>query len=270
MTRVIVTRPAPEAQRWVGELAAQGLDAQCLPLIEIKPTGQTAELSLAWQQLASYLAVMFVSGNAASYFFAAKDGAAAVFGSQPAGKPRAWATGPGTARALLRAGVAPHCVDAPGADAAQFDSEALWHQVASQVHPGARVLIVRGADAAQSDSAGQGSGRDWFAQQVAAAGAEADFVASYQRRAPDFDAAEQALARQAARDGSVWLFSSVQALANLKDVLPGQSWAGARALATHPRIAQAARAAGFGVVFESRPTLADVVAALAAGDKTLK
>ncbi|MGE3348297.1 MAG: uroporphyrinogen-III synthase, partial [Ramlibacter sp.] len=36
----------------------------------------------------------------------------------------------------------------------------------------------------------------------------------------------------------------------------------ARAVATHPRIAQAAREAGFGVVCESRPALADVVASI--------
>ena len=266
MPRVIVTRPASEAQPWVNELAAQGFDAQCLALIEIKPSGQTDDLAQAWQQLPTYLAVMFVSGNAVSHFFAAKNAAAAAFGGQPQGRPRAWATGPGTARALLRAGVAPHCVDAPAPDAGQFDSEALWAQVASQVVAGARVLIVRGADAADND--GAGSGREWFAQQVAAAGGQAEFVVSYERRAPTLEASAQALAKQSASDGSVWLFSSAQALANLNAVLPGQNWAAARALATHPRIAQAARAAGFGVVFESRPTLADVAAALGQHFKT--
>ena len=270
MTRVIVTRPAPEAQRWVRELTAQGFDAQCLPLIEIKPSGQTAELERAWQQLAAYAAVMFVSGNAATCFFASAGALASAFGALPGDKPRAWATGPGTARALLRAGVAPHCLDAPAADAGQFDSEALWRQVAAQVGAGARVLIVRGADVADSDSesAAQGSGRDWFARQVAAAGGQVDWVVSYQRHAPTLDVSAQALAKQAASDGSVWLFSSAQALANLRAVLPGQSWAGARALATHPRIAQAARAAGFAVVFESRPTLADVTVALGQHFKT--
>jgi uroporphyrinogen-III synthase len=56
--------------------------------------------------------------------------------------------------------------------------------------------------------------------------------------------------------------SSSEALANLRATLPGQSFAGAWALATHPRIAQAAKDAGFGQVLETRPTLNDVVAAL--------
>lgn len=262
MTRVIVTRPEREAQRWVRDLAALGFDAQALPLIEIAPSAEPAELSRAWQQLDSYLALMFVSGNAATYFFAAAGAQPAAFAALSSGKTRAWATGPGTARALLRAGVAPERLDAPAADAGQFDSEALWRQVASQVHAGARVLIVRGADAAQGALSAQGTGREWFANQVAAAGAQADFVAAYERRAPQLGVAQRELAQQAARDGSVWLFSSAQAVANLNASLPGQDWATACALATHPRIAQAVRETGFGVVFESRPTLPDVVAAI--------
>ena len=53
-----------------------------------------------------------------------------------------------------------------------------------------------------------------------------------------------------------------QAVRALRAALPGQSWAQARALATHPRIAAAARKAGFGLVCESRPTLPDVLASL--------
>ena len=85
---------------------------------------------------------------------------------------------------------------------------------------------------------------------------------SYQRCTPEFSPHQDQLARQAATDGSVWLFSSTEAVANLSAWLPDQSWAQARALATHPRIVAAAKKAGFGVVGESRPTLPDVVASL--------
>ena len=67
---------------------------------------------------------------------------------------------------------------------------------------------------------------------------------------------------QAASDGSLWLFSSAQALANLVVRMPGQDWGRARAVATHPRIAQAARDAGFSVVSESRPDMDDLVASI--------
>lgn len=251
--RVIVTRPQREAQDWVQALRQAGHEALALPLISIAPAPDAAALQQAWRQLGGYLGLMFVSANAVDGFFAAR----------PADAPwpaQAWATGPGTVNALLRAGVPASQITAPPADAAQFDSEALWQQVAGRINPGVGVLIVRGADAAEGSS--QGAGRDWFARQVAAAGGTVDFVASYQRCRPQLDAAQLQLARAAAGDGSVWLFSSSEAVHNLQASLPQQDWGAARAVATHARIAQAARAAGFAVVHESRPALADVRASI--------
>jgi uroporphyrinogen-III synthase len=260
--RVIVTRPQREAQRWVLDLSAPGRDAVALPLIQVGPLDNTAGLAQVWQHLADYVGVMFVSSNAVEHFFASKPPLAREFSAASAVHPRAWATGPGTVRALLREGVVSDRLDAPPPDATQFDSEALWQLVGGQVQAGDRVLIVRGGDPAGSGSGSPGTGREWFADQVARAGARAEFVLAYQRCMPQFSSAERQLARTAATDGSVWLFSSGQAVANLSACLPGQSWSGARAIATHPRIAGAAKKAGFGFVCESRPTLADVVASL--------
>lgn len=260
--RLIVTRPRGDAQRWVHDLAALGQAAVALPLIGIEPVADPRPVHAAWQQLADYVGVMFVSGNAADYFFALKPPLAPEFSAQSAIKTRAWATGPGTTRALLRAGVAPQRLDAPDQNSGQFDSENLWLRVRDQVHAGDRVLIVRGGDGAAGPQASAGLGRDWFANQVAGAGARADCVAAYQRALPAWSEAEYALARQAASDGSVWLFSSSEALGNLQTRLPTQSWQQARALATHPRIAAAARAAGFGVVKTSRPLLPEVLASI--------
>jgi len=251
--RVIVTRPRREAQDWVQVLRQAGHEALALPLIAIAPAPDAAALQQAWRQLAGYLGLMFVSANAVDGFFMARPPDAPL----PA---QAWATGPGTVSALLRAGVPIAQITAPPAGAAQFDSEALWQLVAGRIGPGARVLIVRGADAAESSP--QGAGRDWFARQVAAAGGAVDFVASYQRQRPLLDATQRQLAQAAAIDGSVWLFSSSEAVLNLQASLPQQDWRAARAVATHARIAQAVRAAGFGVVHESRPALADVRASI--------
>lgn len=256
-TRVIVTRPLREAQGWVRELSAAGLRAVALPLIDIRPVADPALVRQAWQQLADYVGVMFVSANAVDAFFASKPPLALSFCANDAIKTRAWATGPGTAAALKRAGVAPECLDAPPADAPQFDSEALWQRMGTLVQPGQRVLIVRGSDG-QNDSATQGVGRDWFAKRVGEAGAAVDFVVSYQRVRPRLDAAQLQLAREAAADGSVWLFSSSEALSHLLACLPQQDWRAARAVATHARIAAAARQAGFGRVHESRPAPADI------------
>lgn len=242
--RVLVTRPLRDAQRWAQALATRGLDAAVLPLIDIVPVD---DAPLA-QALTAYRAVMFVSGNAVSHFLT---GAHLPFPS------RAWAPGPGTRDALLDAGVDASLIDAPADDAAQFDSESLWQRVGDQVRPGDRVLVVRGRD-----PQGRNAGRDWLARQIEAAGAQVEFVAVYERRVPRWDTAQQALALRSASDGSVWLFSSSEAVANLHSLLPAQSWQQARAVATHPRIAQAARDAGFAVVCESRPALADVVASI--------
>ena len=155
-------------------------------------------------------------------------------------------------------------IDGPAPDAPQFDSEALWQQVASQIRPGDRVLIVRGRSATPQGAheSEQGSGRDWLARQIEAAGGQVEFVVAYQRGAPQWSSAELALAQAAAQDGSIWLLSSSEAVAHLAQMLPGQPWDAARALATHPRIADAARAAGFGTVRECRPALDDVVASI--------
>jgi uroporphyrinogen-III synthase len=250
--RVIVTRPASEAGRWVDALRERGFDALSIPLMGIAPIRDPAALRAAWRSLAQMRAVMFVSGNAVRHFF----------GGKPAGDAwpsdtRAWATGPGTGEALLEAGVDAALIDSPPLSAARFDSETLWDQVAAQVRPGDRVLIVRGGDAQ-----GASSGRDWLAGRLGAAGARVDFVVAYRRQAPEFSAAQVQQAKDAATAGDVWLFSSSEAISHLQAALPRQDWSRARAVATHPRIAEAARGAGFGVVCESRPAVDAVVAAL--------
>ncbi|MDP3760267.1 MAG: uroporphyrinogen-III synthase [Ramlibacter sp.] len=250
--RVIVTRPAGEAGRWLDALRTRGFDAVALPLMAIAPVSDPAALRAAWAGVARARAVMFVSGNAARHFFAGQPSG----GSWPAGT-RAWATGPGTREALLEVGVDAALVDSPPASAVQFDSETLWRQVAAQVHPGDLALIVRGGDAQ-----GASSGRDWLADQLAAAGAKVELVVAYRRGAPEFSPAQLHQASEAVEAGDVWLFSSSQAIAHLRAALPQQDWSRARAVATHARIADAARKAGFGVVCESRPAVDAVVAAL--------
>lgn len=247
--RVIVTRPRLEANRWVQSLHQAGLDAVALPLIAIAPANgnDAAAVQSAWNRLADFDALMFVSSNAVEHFFALMP----VKYACSATNIIALATGPGTVAALQRVGVASDRIRAPQHDAGQFDSEALWAIIAPQVQQkkGFRLLVVRGGD-----------GRNWFSEQVTQAGGVVEFVTSYQRQAPDFSA--DARAWVASDNKAIWLFSSSEAVANLCAAFPARSWAQARAVATHPRIAQAVRAAGFGVVRESRPTLADLVIAI--------
>lgn len=251
--RVIVTRPAQEAERWVRDLRARGLAAEALPLIAILPVtdaGARAALQQARARLGSYPVAMFVSGNAVRYFFDADPGS--VLDSI---ETRAWTTGPGTVRALEQAGWPPARIDTPDVAAGeQADSEALWARVQGQIRPDTPVLIVRGGDAQ-----GRPAGRTWLAGQLAAAGAQIETVVAYRRAPPLWDAEQQALARAALQDGSAWLVSSSEAAANLSRLMSGLPLQNARAIATHPRIADAARAAGFGAVAESHPMLDAVV-----------
>ena len=225
--RVIITRPERDAQRWVRDLSQRGLDALALPLIDIRPAADHHAVLRAWQELVPFAAAMFVSGNAVEEFFAARPvSAAGLFVDAVA--PRAWATGPGTAGALVAAGVAPSLIDTPPLDSVQFDSEALWRVVQDRALAGARVLIVRG-----SDSEGRSMGRDWFAGQLEGRGCVPAFVVAYERHVPQWSQAQCEQARKAAGDGSVWLFSSSEAIGNLLQLLPGQDWRQARAVATH-------------------------------------
>jgi uroporphyrinogen-III synthase len=275
--KVIVTRPRLEADVWVKQLRVLHFDAVALPLIHIDAPTDNGDVAEAWQNLQQYRAVMFVSTNAVRYFYSSNMTIVGTFiaysaienianFTHKASQLRIWATGLGTRQALLAQGVPNDRIDSPAADAAQFDSETLWNLVKNQVKAGDKVLIVRGSTPNTKDAEGVAmNGRPWLADQLTAAGVLVDVVVSYQRSAPVFDAAELALMAQAATDKSVWLLSSSEAVANLRTISGlalGLNWSSARAIATHPRIAQAARDAGFGVVYESRPLLADVAASI--------
>ena len=250
--RVLVTRPAPEAQRWAQALQAHGIKAESLPLIEIAPLSDESPLQAVWQDMRRYAAVMFVSANAVQHFMA----------QQPAGftfQAQAWGTGPGTQAALLAAGWPADRIRCPQADAPRFDSEALWSLVHSEVltWAGHEVLIVRGAD-----TAGQLAGRDWLAQQLQAAGVTVAQCVAYVRRAPVLQPDQLARGREALHDGSWWLFSSSEAAQNLAHWLPRDIGPQSRALATHPRIAQRLQQQGWGRVEVVPATLQGQVASI--------
>ncbi|MDB5967529.1 MAG: uroporphyrinogen-III synthase [Polaromonas sp.] len=268
VTRVLVTRPARDAGRWAGLIRQGGFEAEVLPLIDIRPASAHADVAAllqARQALGGYDAVMFVSANAVDFFFGADEAAAQYPRAQSAinsvalpRRTRFLAPGPGTAQALLAAGVPVDQVDAPPADARQFDSQALWQTIGGRAWQGSRVLLVRGHG---HSVPGQAEGRDWLMRQWQACGATVEVLSVYERRTPQLDAAQRALATAAQGDGSVWLFSSSEAVANLlvQPACAGADWRRARAVASHPRIAETVSAAGWGVVVASRPALEDIL-----------
>lgn len=261
---VVLTRPLTEALHWQQLLQDQGLATVVLPLIDIVPTHDAATLAAleqARQQLPRYRALMFVSPNAVRAFFDAPGMPDAVAQAVQAGHTRCWAPGPGTHKALREAGVPAPAIDSPVADAVQFDSESLWQVVGPHIQPEDRVLIVRGASLDAAPGV-QGSGREWLARQLQAHGAQVDLIGVYARQSPTATPALLADVSRCCDNPCVWLFSSSEAIAHLQLLAPTQDWRGQRALTTHPRIAQAAQAAGFGHVRECKPSVADVSASI--------
>jgi uroporphyrinogen-III synthase len=245
MLRVVVTRPAAQAAAWVQSLAAHGIDAVAVPLIDIAPPDDVAAVGAAWRGLAAQRLVVFVSPNAAQAFFERRPADAAWPASA-----RAASVGPGTTQVLRALGV-PAIVE-PAPDSAQFDSEALWQRLCGEDWAGAPVLVVRGD-----------GGREWLADTLRDRGARVGHIAAYRRVAPrlagdTLRALEAALGQPGEH---VWLFSSSEAIDHLVAARAGR-WHAARAIATHPRIAERARACGFGAVHASRPTLDAVVACI--------
>lgn len=257
--QVIVTRPADDASAWLARLLAAadwqaGWQPRLWPLIDIAP--------FPWRDVARKLqgpfdAAMFVSANAVRFFDPAQGDAPWSHAALQRSGTRAWAVGPSTRDALRAAGWLAQAIDAPdGVDGEPFDSEALWRRVEPAVRAGGmrRVLVVRGTD---EDAEGRPVGRDWLAQRLGECGVTVAEVAVYRRARPVWTPAQQAAARAALGDGSVWLISSSMAAQQLRDLLPGGAapgaFARARAIATHARIAQRVGELGWGTVVLSHP-----------------
>lgn len=228
-------------------LRGRGVDAAALPLMAIRPVSDQLALQALLASAGSYSAMLWVSPQAVAH-------AHAFAVASPA--TRCWAPGPGTAAALHARGVAPTRIDQPARDAAQFDADALWAVVASQVRPGHRLLVLRGV------SPDGRSGRDDFIERCRAAGSHVDIGVAYGREVPVWTAAQQTLAQRSLDAASIWLLSSSESVRHLSVLLPGGCFHHTKALVTHPRIALSAREHGFGEIITTRPTLDEVVQGL--------
>lgn len=263
--RLLVTRPAAQAEAALRELRGLGIDAHALPLIGIAPLADRAPLAALWAESRAWQVLVFVSQNAVTHFFAARPAGVAW----PAG---AWAAapGPGTAAALREVGVPAALVVAPARDGRQ-DSEALWAALAPRRADwrAAPVLILRGADA-NAAPIDVGVGREWLAAAMEAAGASVRLQAVYRRGPAELSLAERQLLNDALAMPArhVWLLASAEAVDHLQALATqdGRSWPAqpGAAIATHPRIAERARAAGFAPVVVSAGDAVAVAAAVAA------
>ena len=265
MKRLVVTRawdalaaddhnPDPAWAGWLN----QGWQVCHWPLIEIASVTDSQTLDpvrAAWQNWSDWQAVMWVSASAARHFFKHRPQ------GHQWGEVRAWCTGPGTAQVVLGLGVPETCLVHPQLGDAQWDSESLWARVQPQLDAHAPVLRVRGRDQSQDPARGsiQGQGRDWLADQLAARGIPVHTVAVYERALPQWTLEQKNLALEALNDGTIWWFTSSQAIHHLQQLLPGKANGRSRAVVTHPRIAASCRELGWGQVLLSAPDAVSVM-----------
>jgi uroporphyrinogen-III synthase len=247
---LLLTRPRAQAGAWLQRLAALGVQAQALPLIEIAAAEDAEPARQAWQALPQARLAMFVSPNAVTHFFAA----AASSGRTWPADALAATVGPGSAQALREAGVPAAQIVQPPPESASLDSEHLWPQLAGHDWQGRLALILRGD-----------GGRDWLAERLRERGAEVREYGVYRRRCPHWSQGERQLLGQVLAEPArhVWLFSSSEAIGHLETLAgTGADWSRGLAIATHERIAQRVRSLGMGHVVLARPDAVAVAEAL--------
>jgi uroporphyrinogen-III synthase len=232
---VIITRPLAQAQPLAARVAALGRPVEVLPLLEISPLPDTAQLRAELAQLSSYALVAFVSPNAI-------DAAFAHIRAWPDGVIAA-VVGEGSRAALAAHGVndANARIASP-ADPAHSDTEHLLQALDLQALRGARVLIVRGE-----------SGRELMGDAFRAAGADVTVVAAYRRQVAAMTPVLAATLVRLLSAPADWVITSSEALRGLLQ-LAGQLDDGHASVAKlqqqhlivpHARIAQTANGLGF-------------------------
>lgn len=222
---ILVTRPPRQAAAFAQKLAALGASPILFPAIVILPPRDRAALDAALASLHTYDFTVFVSANAVEYGVPATPWPASL---------AAYAPGPGTAEALVAAGVERVLVPE-----ATFDSEGLLalHSLADV--RGRRALIFRGE-----------GGRELLADALRERGAIVDTVSCYRRAAPAGGAEGLVEALRERRVDAV-TFTSSEGIDNLWAVLGEEGRTLLRelpAFAPHERIAQRARDHGLPVV----------------------
>jgi uroporphyrinogen-III synthase len=232
---VVITRPLAQAETLARSVSALGREVVLLPLLDIVPLEDQAELKRTLDGLAGYALVAFVSPNAI-------DAAFAHIARWPTGVMLA-VLGEGSRAALARHGVndANATIVSP-LDAARSDSENLLRALDLASLDGRRVLIVRGE-----------SGRELMADGLRAAGAIVTTVAAYRRSVPVMTAQLEAILHRLLAQQNDWIITSSEALRGLLALVAQLGGEAAvvkmqqqHLVVPHARIAETAKALGLG------------------------
>jgi uroporphyrinogen-III synthase len=235
---IIVTRAGAPGRALARALADAGEESLWLPAFEFGPAPDEARVAATLTQLSGYNLAVFVSP-------AAVDATAERLAQPWPRRTAIGAVGASTRRAVL-AGI-PNAGDAallaPDATEAEGEgggSEPLWKVLQPVIDRFRRVLILRAEH-----------GREWLGEQMTGAGVEVEALPVYTRRATTISPAAAAAIcgwRAAGRTPALVITSSeaVDVLVGQLDALAGAGWTrSALVLASHERIAQRLRVAGF-------------------------
>lgn len=233
-TAVIVTRPATAGERLCKRLQAAGFDACWWPAFELGPAPDEARARATLARLGEFDLAIFVSPQSV-------DSVQALMASPWPRATRIGAVGAATAAAIRE------CLQLEGVvllapDAAEgAGSEAFWSDWVRHGFTAGRALILRAQH-----------GRDWLAEQFAAAGTQVEMLAVYSRNHSVPTASALAWLRRMMDAGAqpVTVFSSSEAVGAFARQLAGidgaVGWAKRGvALATHARIRDPLLTAGY-------------------------
>jgi uroporphyrinogen-III synthase len=243
--RIVVTRPANQAQALAQMIAASGGEAIVFPAIEIRALEDTAALDAAIDRLEELDLAVFVSPNAV------EQAMRRVLGRRTWPAHVAVATiGSGSESALRARGFSD--VIAP---AEQFDSEGLLALLPPTWAEGKNILIFRGD-----------TGRELLGDVLSARGATVRYVACYSRVCPAADPRPLIEAWSTVRLHAVTATSS-EGLRNFSSMIGVRGRTYLRqtpVFVPHPRIAACARSLALTHVIETSAGDAGLIAGLEA------
>jgi uroporphyrinogen-III synthase len=248
MAPIVITRPGRAGRNLTERLRQLHSEVLWWPAFDILPAPDVAQVQARLQHLGQYDLVLFVSTAAVEAIHGSLEGnwpAQTVIGAVGASTRLAAAALPGADEATI---IAPAGEDESG-------SEGFWRAWLAQGRAASRVLVLR-AD----------HGRDWLIERFRAAGSHVDALAVYQRVTHTLTTEDRGRVQHwiDSAIAPAVVFSSSEAVKALEIALPhAGSWLRSGvALATHARIADALRGAGYSRVVTVRSADDDVVRTL--------
>lgn len=245
--RVLVTRPAHQAEPWCQLLEAEGAEAISVPLLELAPVTEQALIRAIKNRILDfdlYQKAIFVSQNAVAHGMTWLED----FWPQLPTGIEYFAVGAATARALAEFGL--QATDAGGA----MNSETLLEaeQLKTEQVLGQRILIFRGL-----------GGRPHLGEALSARGAQVDYCELYQRLMPEgaadqlravflnsrADDRRQVVALHSGESLHNYLKALVQITAD--HGLAAETMASSALLVPGVRVAQLARELGFNKIIQA-------------------